>query len=51
MYFNGDVGHNKRATAVKDIAHIHFTQLISLNLCGNTIRSIEPLASIDMPHL
>jgi hypothetical protein len=38
-------------TVVKEIAHIHFTALTSLDLGSNKIESIECLARVQMAHL
>ena len=38
-------------TMVKEIAHIHFTALINLHLCGNRIESVEGLARVQMAHI
>ena len=36
---------------VKEIAHIHFTDLTHLDLGGNRIESIEALARVQMAHI
>jgi hypothetical protein len=46
-----NVGYNRRGTVAKEIAHIHFTTLTSLNLEGSNIESIEGLARVCMPHI
>jgi hypothetical protein len=43
--------YNHRATIVKEIAHIHFTALLGLNLACNSIESVEGLAHIHIPKL
>lgn len=43
--------NNKRSSIVKDILHIHFTNLIALALTKNNIHSIEELSEIKMPQL
>ena len=46
-----NVVNNRRATLVKEIAHIHFTALTCLLLGGNSIDSIEGLARVQMTHI
>ena len=36
---------------MREIAHIHFTALIFLDLGGNAIESIEGLPQVQMPHI
>ena len=46
-----DVDGNRRATLVKEIAHINFTTLACLNLAGNNIESIEGLPRVQMAQV
>ena len=46
-----NVDYTRRATIVKEIAHIHFTALTILQLGGNRIESAEGLARVKMAHI
>ena len=46
-----NAGNNNRPTLVKEIAQIHFTTLVSLNLAGNKIESIEGLAGVQIAQI
>ena len=46
-----NVAGNNRAALVKEIAHIHFTAIITLSVGSNRIESVEGLARVQMPHI
>jgi Leucine-rich repeat (LRR) protein len=46
-----DVEDNRRPELLKDIAHITFTNLTSLQLSENNIESVEELAFLFMPKI
>jgi hypothetical protein len=46
-----NVDNNSRRTIVKEIAHIHFTALTSLDLSDNRTESVEGLARVQMAHI
>jgi hypothetical protein len=51
VYVTMNIASNRRATLVRELAHVHFPALTVLNLLGNCIQSIEELVRIDMPRL
>jgi hypothetical protein len=46
-----NAGKNRRATLVKELAHVRFIALIFLRLEDNEIQSIEGLSHVEMPHI
>ena len=51
MYIRIDEGYNEHPTILKDILHIEFHRLTSLNLGNNNIVSIECVELLRMPNL